>query len=118
MKDYLMHKVMADIDDISNYAADNPERIVLEEFQIIDDVKQQRECRKFGVMNFYELSLTKCVNNLYKTTEELESASQSDLIVYLMVLYVANLISYTNLVDFRTSTLPPTLDQVLMMSRQ
>lgn len=118
MNGYLLRKVDADIEEVSRTAADNPERLVLEEFQILKELKQQRESGEFGVLSYLELSLKRCANNLYRTTEELELMSNADLVTYLTVLYVANLDKYVNLVDYRTSTLPPKVEQILSMDRE
>jgi hypothetical protein len=90
MKDYLARKVVADIRETAGQASSHPERVVLEELQILEDLQQAEESGRMGVEHFYKGGLARCADNLFRSGEEVERASSADLACYLMVLYVAH----------------------------
>lgn len=113
MREYLTRKVMGDIREAGKCAPTNPERVVLEELQVLEDVRQAKESGELGVEAFYRGALARCANNLYRTAEELEGAGGGDLACYLVVLCVSRM----SLDWSPTSPPPPRCEQVVAMGR-
>ena len=90
---------------------------MIEEYKLAGGM-QKLKVSEYEVDFFYQSSIRRCVNNLYRTAAELEVLTDQDLRIYLIALYLANIDNYVDIPHYETCVLPPTSEDIFAMERK